>query len=439
MNQKHRNTLDSCYNDVVHRIKLANLWPQLLENKVFNRDDVNVPRWTKNLSNEETVRDVYLTIKTRGPFAFDRFLTSLRQSGHENVADVLEGKNDVVASADVNANTRERSVAEDTINDRVQHVAHPERKDDNFFHSIQLAKEPLRIQVRKATQFLDGPAYENVQRYPMRSKPHGLVLLITNIKYTYMERHRTSAKHDEANLTELFQQMGFRVISFRDLTGHELLERVKEFSQHKDLRKVDSCFVVISSHGNMDTQYEDTEIQGVDYHSNDGESKLHNYKTVLCTDILNCFTAEACPYLAGKPKIFIFQLCRGEKKQRSVQEPRHTTDTCNFHPTKTVETSRCSTGSKKTMRNYADMLVAHATTPGHVAFRDKETGSWFIQILCEVFMNYACTTHIQDLLNIVDERLGIQRTTMDECQTLTVTSIGFHKHCFPNPGLFEDT
>lgn len=87
----------------------------------------------------------------------------------------------------------------------------------------------------------------------------------------------------------------------------ELLEKIKEFSQLKELRKVDSCFIFISSHGNTNTEYEVTEIQGVDYNP---DSKDCNYKTVLCTDILNNFTAEACPHLAGKPKIFIFQLCR---------------------------------------------------------------------------------------------------------------------------------
>lgn len=125
---------------------------------------------------------------------------------------------------------------------------------------------------------------------------------------------------------------------------------------------------------------------------------------------------------------------------------------------------------KEAMRNNADMLIVHATLPGHVAFRDKITGSWFIQILCEVFMNYSHKTHLEDLLHMVntllnhiitpfppfpslyicynidvtndlqvDERLKIQRTTNDECQTLMVTSIGFNKHCYLNPGLFENT
>lgn len=85
------------------------------------------------------------------------------------------------------------------------------------------------------------------------------------------------------------------------------MENMREFSQCKDLRKVDSCFVIVSSHGNINSQYEITEIECVD---NNSESELQNDKNVLCKDILDYFIAEACPHLAGKPKIFIFQLCR---------------------------------------------------------------------------------------------------------------------------------
>lgn len=46
----------------------------------------------KNLTDKAIVQDIYLTIKTRGPFAFHRFVTSLRQSDHDDLADILEGK-----------------------------------------------------------------------------------------------------------------------------------------------------------------------------------------------------------------------------------------------------------------------------------------------------------------------------------------------------------
>lgn len=54
----------------------------------------------------------------------------------------------------------------------------------------------------------------------MRRNPRGLVLIITNIDYKYSDKEpRNSAKHDESNLKQLFDQMGFHVISYRNLTG----------------------------------------------------------------------------------------------------------------------------------------------------------------------------------------------------------------------------
>ncbi|XP_053995481.1 putative inactive caspase B [Hylaeus anthracinus] len=438
MNRKHRETIDLYCNYIVPKIDLTKLWPKLLENKVFNRDDVNVVRWKESLTDEETIRDICLTIKTRGPFAFDRFLESLRQSGHKNLAETLEGNKIKFPKNHVQTNINEENAINDNIAEDTNFDPSIEEQD-NFFHNMQLSDVPLQVQVRKATKFLDGPVYKNVQRYPMRSKPRGLVLIITNINYKYpYEEPRSSAVHDEANLKNLFEQMGFEVTTCVDLTGQQVTEKVKEFSQNKDLRKVDSCFVIISSHGNINANYEVTEIGGVDY---DPEAKVHkNSKPVLCMDILDYFTSAACPHLAGKPKIFIFQLCRGDKLQTSLKVPRHTTDTTQLRISNSNdEMIKVKMNDNETMRNCADMFVVHATLPGHVAFRDKITGSWFIQILCEVFMNYAHTTHLQDLLNMVDERLNKQRTMKNECQTLMVTSIGFNKHCYLNPGLFEET
>lgn len=62
--------------------------------------------------------------------------------------------------------------------------------------------------------------YDNVERYPMRSKPRGIVLIITNIYYNSpAEKPRLSAKHDEDNLKELFEEMGFIVVTKQNLTG----------------------------------------------------------------------------------------------------------------------------------------------------------------------------------------------------------------------------
>lgn len=66
---------------------------------------------------------------------------------------------------------------------------------------------------------MDGE-YNSIGRYPMRSKPRGMVLLITNIYYNSPEeKPRISAKHDEDNLNKLFTEIGFQVVSYQNLTG----------------------------------------------------------------------------------------------------------------------------------------------------------------------------------------------------------------------------
>lgn len=208
---------------------------------------------------------------------------------------------------------------------------------------------------------------------------------------------------------------------------------VRNFSERRELEKVDSCFVIITSHGTKDEQ-NNTEIQGIDYPNGASDQ---DYEKVLCTDIMDYFTAEACPYLAEKPKIFIFQLCRGKKSQNAVHSGRVQTDTCVFSKKSSLEFSLDDMHPNKATRNYADMLVVQSTLPGHVAYRDSINGSWFIQIFCKVFMDHAYLYHIQDLLNMVDAKLKDHKTADNQCQTSCVKSIGFNKHCYINPGLFD--
>ncbi|XP_011703913.1 PREDICTED: caspase Nc isoform X1 [Wasmannia auropunctata] len=406
MDRRDREQISRCCEGIASKVDMAKLLPKLLENKVYNRDDVNIPRWMKNIEAQDTVKDILLTVRTRGPNAFKNLIISLKQSDHENIANLLEGRNNT------NNNTRQ--------------------KDPPLDHHIW-SDEPLTIKVRKATKFLDCE-YDKIERYPMRSKPRGLVLIITNIYYELSyEKPRFSAENDKINLKKLFEEMGFIVVTYGNLTGQAMKDTIKEFSKRDDLRKVDSCFVIITSHGTGDEE-NNTEIQGTDYHN---ASRQGNYEKVLCSEVCDYFTAEACPQLAEKPKIFIFQLCRGKKKQKGVAHCRITTDTCVMKPA--TDEPNLEISPIQTTRNYSDILVVQSTLPGHVSYRDSVTGSWFIQILCKVFMNYAHTHHIQDLFNLIDAELKQLRTMRNECQTSSMQSLGFNKHCYLNPGLFMES
>lgn len=53
------------------------------------------------------------------------------------------------------------------------------------------------------------------------------------------------------------------------------------------------------------------------------------------------------------------------------------------------------------LRSMSDMLIGYSTLPGFMSNRDIYLGTWYIQAICEVFMEHACDTDIEDMLKMV--------------------------------------
>jgi hypothetical protein len=53
----------------------------------------------------------------------------------------------------------------------------------------------------------------------------------------------------------------------------------------------------------------------------------------------------------------------------------------------------------------ADFLYSYATVEGYVAVRDRNTGSWYIQILCDVISNKAASEEFSHILLEVNDRI----------------------------------
>lgn len=138
-----------------------------------------------------------------------------------------------------------------------------------------------------------------------------------------------------------------------DLEAKQIFAKVNEYSK-KDHSNMD-CFVCfILSHG------EKGKIKGVD-------NELVNIK-----DLLSCFSGSNCPSLAGKPKLFFIQACQG-----SVGHPAVTVkEDCSSH----LETDAIPALS---IPDQADVLVGMATVEDFECYRSIETGSVYIQCLCD--------------------------------------------------------
>lgn len=253
----------------------------------------------------------------------------------------------------------------------------------------------LQINVRKCQTTRNQP--EKIPTYQTNSRgKRGSLLVINNIKFGKHEKERNGAEKDMRNIEELFRQMNFERTTKTNLKKSEMESVLKTYAK-KNFNQYDISVIVMMSHGCGDADSGSTQISGTDG------------RNLATTDITNYFSITNCPSLAGKPKIFIFQCCRGS------QEQVHT------------DATRSSTDSRE-----GDMLLAYATIPGFVSYRQACIGSWYIQAICKVFMDHAHDTHVEDMLKMVDGALAVQAKNCGRGQTSSYENRGF-KCCYFNP------
>ena len=90
MEQIHRKRIDDLIEIVPCFIDMVALWPYLIQTEIFKQDDRNIPTWSRNLNNPDTIKNIFSTIKTRGPDAYKNLILSLRLSNHIVIADMLD-------------------------------------------------------------------------------------------------------------------------------------------------------------------------------------------------------------------------------------------------------------------------------------------------------------------------------------------------------------
>lgn len=88
------------------------------------------------------------------------------------------------------------------------------------------------------------------------------------------------------------------------------------------------------------------------------------------------------------------------------------------------------------IQTFSDMKICYATIPGRQSFRDPQKGSWYIEIMCEVWAEHAHDTHLDNLLKIVGNTLSIRRTEDNKLQTSSNEERGFYKLLYFNPGFY---
>ncbi|XP_037705902.1 caspase-10 [Choloepus didactylus] len=209
--------------------------------------------------------------------------------------------------------------------------------------------------------------------YRMDRKHRGYCVIVNN-QHFISRADRKGTHKDAEHLWSVFQWLGFTVRMYHDVTKVHLEEVLEEYKSHPGHTDGD-CFVFcVLTHGEFGGVYSSDEV------------------LIPIRTIMSHFTAQQCPGLAHKPKLFFIQACQGEHTQPSVSIEADALNPEYTSPPIGEESLQNSIPIE------ADFLLGLATVPGYVSFRHVEKGSWYIQSLCN---------HLKDLVPRQEDILSI--------------------------------
>jgi len=217
--------------------------------------------------------------------------------------------------------------------------------------------------------------------YPRRGK----AIVISNKHFTpEMERRgygvRTGTDIDCTTLCNRLEKLGFEVDRYHDATTQTILQAFASAAKedHSDA----DCFVgVLMSHG------EEDKICGTD-----GIVELQT--------IFQYFKGDNCIGLAGKPKLFFIQACRGGQFDSGTN--------LNTMDAKRAYDDAFNKSEEIRIPSEADFLLSYSTVPGYYSWRNSAKGSWYIRALTFVLDEFGTQLEVQKLLTKVNKLVAYQ-------------------------------
>ncbi|XP_032672503.1 caspase-1-like isoform X1 [Odontomachus brunneus] len=225
---------------------------------------------------------------------------------------------------------------------------------------------------------------QDAEEYNMNHKRRGVALVLNHIHFENMNTRKGSEK-DAENLRTSLSNLGFEIRIYTDPTI-KTISTVLHTTAAEDHTDADCLIVVAMSHGES--------------------GLLHSTDSLYPVDMLwTPFTGDRCSSLAGKPKLFFIQACRGTQLDKGVKI---------IHETDSKKTTYYSIPA------YADIMVAYSTYDGFYSWRNPDSGSWFIQALCEELDLHGRSRDLLSLMTFVNRRVAI------EYQSYVPENIKFH-------------
>nr|XP_008123821.1 PREDICTED: caspase-9 [Anolis carolinensis] len=371
MEESHRALLRRNRVRLVKELRVDPLWDLLLQEGIFSQDMIEEIQGSGARSAQ--ARQLCIDLETRGKRALPVFVHCLQETGQGALGDLLgRGANQVPES--LSDHIRPVPIRTDTVAERPQ--------------------EP-----RPEITPIHGSGGEKSRRnsetaYVLTHDPCGYCLIINNVNFSEASQlgRRSGSDLDCERMEKRFKSLRFEVLTRRDLPAQAIAEELQSLAR-RDHSSMDCCLVVILSHG---CQTSHVQFPGGIF-GTDG-------RRLAVEKMVSLFDGSHCPSLRGKPKIFFIQACGGEEKDRGFQvdlDPPFYNPASIESDAIAFQTQPGNTDEPDAIASLptpSDILVSYSTFPGFVSWRDKLTGSWYIESLDQVLEQFVRSEDLLDML-----------------------------------------
>jgi hypothetical protein len=198
-------------------------------------------------------------------------------------------------------------------------------------------------------------------------------VIIFNVKHFPKSPHYTrhGSEKDVERLSRLFGDLNYEIEINLDLDSAQMRSRLIDYSI-KDYSQDSCCIVFIMSHGNK------------------GTILASDNTNIYLTEFIDPFKTNKS--LKNKPKLFFIQACRGNQTLKNMDDIE----------SEAVSYDSFETDSTKVPIE-ADLLCSYSTIEGYYSYRDPNSGSWYIQTLCDVISNVISNEKYYNILNILTD------------------------------------
>ncbi|KAL7060809.1 hypothetical protein AAHC03_09671 [Spirometra sp. Aus1] len=330
------------------------------------------------------------TLVRCGPNAFTSFCSALKATKQFHILELLE--------------------ADQSTNDSVENCL------PSYESTSAGATQPGRPQNKSIMQENDSgprrPGHYIISPYPVCSTPLGYILIINIAEFvpTCGLKPRLGSRKDTEGLASLFRHIGYSVEILENPDTPTLLDGLSAFAAKPEHASVSAGGMVLMSHGLRDHIY---------------TSEGH---LVSIEKLLSYFTNKALPGLAGKPKLLIFQACRGRAQDFGTVNTDYTVRRNTFEPADGTD-APVGNSSWHSLPYMSDCVIAYSTLPGFVSWRSEDEGSWFIQVLLDVFRRLSDKLHVIDLLAEVN-RIIVEQSQDQMCKQISQPATNLRRPFF---------